>query len=328
MVSTIRGVPSETTRDSADEIEIRVATADDTAAILDVCSSALGWTDPEFDSALFRWKHLDNAFGPSLILVATESGTIAGVRPLMRWRFANNNQNVSAARAVDTATHPTYQGRGLFRRLTEAGLEHLRADGTGFVFNTPNDKSLPGYLKMGWVNAGQVPVGIQARSPLSIPRLVRSRVAAEKRSIKTPHLGEPADSGLNNIASVPAPSTPFLETEHSPETLRWRYAGGPISYRLLPLQKSNAGVIVRLRNRGSSRELVVAETIGSCDRTELSNVIRSAMKQTRADYCLTAASFPRSLTIPRLGPTLALRTVNYEPDASTFAWNPGDIELF
>ncbi|MDH5380092.1 MAG: hypothetical protein OEW75_04520, partial [Cyclobacteriaceae bacterium] len=29
---------------------------------------------------------------------------------------------------------------------------------THFIFNTPNEKSRPGYLKMGWVDAGRLPV--------------------------------------------------------------------------------------------------------------------------------------------------------------------------
>ena len=57
---------------------------------------------------------------------------------------------VDGVRAVDTATAPDVQRLGIFSRLTTEALEVCRADAVALVFNTPNDKSLPGYVKMGW----------------------------------------------------------------------------------------------------------------------------------------------------------------------------------
>ena len=56
-----------------------------------------------------------------------------------------------AVRAVDTITAPEARGRGVFTRFTLAILsnEITRDDDVSFVFNTPNDQSRPGYLKMG-----------------------------------------------------------------------------------------------------------------------------------------------------------------------------------
>ena len=66
-----------------------------------------------------------------------------------------------AVRAVDTATDPDYQGRGLFTRLTLQAIDELRAEGVDFVFNTPNDQSRPGYLKMGWQVVGTLPTHVR-----------------------------------------------------------------------------------------------------------------------------------------------------------------------
>src|SRR4029079_3500391 len=97
-----------------------------------------------------RWKHVDNAFGRSPMWVACDGERIAGFRAFMRWEFEGAGEVKRAVRTVDTATHPDYQGQGIFTKLTLAGLEELAAEGVDFVFNTPNDKSRPGYLKMGW----------------------------------------------------------------------------------------------------------------------------------------------------------------------------------
>jgi len=76
----------------------------------------------------------------------------------LRWMFLRPEGGVATAvRAVDTATLPAAQGRGVFTRLTTTAVDELREQGVDFVFNTPNDRSRPGYLKMGWQVVGRVP---------------------------------------------------------------------------------------------------------------------------------------------------------------------------
>ena len=186
-----------------DGIEIRVARLEDFDDILDVCSVSLGWTNPAFDRALFRWKHETNPFGRSLIMVAVSNGRVVAVRPFMRWRFRRGAEIRTAARAVDTATHPDARGKGLFRTLTETGIEVLRDESVDFIFNTPNDQSRPGYLKMGWAEAGQVPIGFRPRSLTSLPNLRGARVAAGKVSL-------PMDLGLTVKEGLANASTPDL----------------------------------------------------------------------------------------------------------------------
>lgn len=311
------------------DIEIRAANDADIDAILDVCGQALGWNNPEFDRSLFRWKHIDNAFGRSMLLVASDESGILAVRAFMRWSFTNGTSTVAAARAVDTATRPDAQGRGLFRQLTMEGLARLKDEGVSFVFNTPNDKSMPGYLKMGWMDAGPIHLGFGLRSALSLRRLAQSRVAALKPSIETPELGLTVDRGLElSTASLAhADSDGTNQTAHSDETLRWRFSAGPVSYRFLP-GPVDTGLIVRLRQRGSSRELVLAQRIGSMTNKDAARILRRAMKDVSADHCITPAGFPRTVVVPKLGPTLALRTVTDAPNADNFSWQPGDVELF
>lgn len=321
--------------DSSD-IRIRRANENDADDVLDVCGSALGWKNAEFDRALFRWKHFDNAFGESIILVAEDSSGLVAVRPFMQWRFVDPVSHdaaavVKAARAVDTATRPEAQGRGLFRRLTETGLETLREQEFGFVFNTPNDQSRPGYLKMGWETAGRVEFGFALRSTRSLPKVLRSRTAARKPSIDTPDLGVEVTEGLSmihseEVLSQPAQHRTALRTAHTLDSLHWRFAQGPLTYRWLPTGPGE-GCIVRLRERGPSRELLVAFVLGESEAAAW-DVVRDAMQQVSADYCLTPAGFGSSRVISRLGPTLALRDLNISPSADSFAWAPGDIEVF
>lgn len=314
------------------DVRVRLANESDIDDLLDVCAEALGWSDPEFDRALFRWKHITNAFGASIILVAEDENGLLAVRPMMQWRFRSGDDVIRAARAVDTATRPRAQGRGLFRTLTEASLVELADQSFGFVFNTPNDKSRPGYLKMGWETAGQIGFGFGLGSVKALPKIARSRTAANKRSIETPELGVDVGTAIESMASVANSdattlASSALRTDHSPETLRWRFADGPISYRWLSTGV-DTGVIVRLRARGASRELVVAYHTGGRPTRDMWELVHAAMRQVRADYCLAPAGFGRTRTLSTLGPTLTLRKVITTPRPGDFLWQPGDIELF
>src|SRR6476661_3097935 len=128
-------------------IEIRRAVADDRPAILELLAAALGWVPDAQHASFFEWKHDTNSFGVSPAWVATDStnnGDLAGVRIFLRWEFVDRDQQTrKAVRAVDTATHPKQQGKGIFRRLTMQALDELLAEGTDFVFNTPNSQSRP-----------------------------------------------------------------------------------------------------------------------------------------------------------------------------------------
>ena len=312
----------------------RLATHDELDEVVAVCGSALGWSMPHFDRELFEWKHFDNAFGKSLLLVAADDSAdpgqrIKAVRPFMRWRFAQpDGEIVTAARAVDTATLPEAQGQGLFRQLTLDGLDHLSEENCGFVFNTPNSKSLPGYLKMGWTEAGSVRLGFGVSSAKVARKLSRSRTAASKPSLPTPDLGISIEDALDLLdpAMFTTPTT-GLTTNHTIETLRWRYAAGPITYRFLRAT-STGGVVVRLRQRGDVRELVVAQVLGDVSGRDVARHVRNAMDAVQADLCVSPSGIGKTVAIKALGPTLALRRLHHDVSGADFTWSPGDIELF
>jgi hypothetical protein len=77
-----------TTTGSRARIDIRPFEDDDEPAVLALLDSALegsptGRWSPDF----FRWKHLDNPFGRSFVLVAVAGERIVGLRAFMRWRW-------------------------------------------------------------------------------------------------------------------------------------------------------------------------------------------------------------------------------------------------
>jgi GNAT superfamily N-acetyltransferase len=333
-------VPPEPDRDQP--IELRAATAADHEAIVDLAAAALGWRVGDPNAELFRWKHVDNPFGPSPMWVAVDGERLAGFRALLRWRFDDGRRGEQhAVRAVDTATHPDYQGRGLFTRLTRHALGELEAEGTDFVFNTPNQQSRPGYLKMGWVDVGRVPVAVAVRSPASAARLLRARVPAGKWSLST-EVGDaagdvlaegPAVQGL--LDSQPAPTG--LRTQRTTELLRWRYASGPLQYRVLGRtgRVEDGVALFRLRQRGAALECTLCDVLVPDGDPRLEReLLRAVMRVARPDYVIRVEarpfSRPRYVRLPAQGPRLTWRALRRtdQPPLADWDLRLGDIELF
>jgi GNAT superfamily N-acetyltransferase len=324
---------------SGAEPTIRRASRADLAAILEVARRALGWSDG--DASFLRWKHFENPFGESPMWVAEVDGSVIGFRAFLRWELvARDGRIVRAVRAVDTATDPAFQGRGIFTRLTLAAIDELRDEGIELVFNTPNDKSRPGYLKMGWQVVGRLPAAVRPntwRFPIAV---ARARVPASRDAVPT-DVGQPGAVALTDrhglttlLASTPW--RPGLGTARTPEYLAWRYGNPALGYRVVGSDATETGIAVfRLRRRGAAVEAVVGDVFvpeGTSTRRVLREVATS-----RADYLLhlggtrhvevaTRAGF---VQLPRTGPILTCRMLDGSrgPALREWALTMGDVEL-
>lgn len=316
-----------------DSLEIREANAADVPAVLSLLRSAMDRGGDDRFERLFRWKHLDNVFGISPAWVATDGDAVVAARYLMRWEWRHGGDRLRAVRAVDTATDPGYQGRGLFTRLTRHALSEL-ASGTDFVFNTPNDQSRPGYLKMGWVVVGRLRPSIVPCSVAGLGRALRARVPAAHWSLES-RAGVSAAEALADTATIDglleaSPATGHLETARDVEFLRWRYAAGPLTYRVV--RTADAMAIVRVRARGRAREGVLADVLAPDTRAR-AHVIRAVRRQLDADYLLGFGLGWRDRAVPLAGqgPVLTHRALGAGEDAPplrSWAVTLGDIEVF
>lgn len=324
---------------------IRRAGPDDIPAVVSLCSSALGWRDGEPNEALFRWKHLENPFGPSPMWVAEVDGELVAVRVFLRWRFNGPGGGFDAFRAVDTATHPGHRGRGLFSSLTLSALPDLRQDGGAFVFNTPNTASRPGYEKMGWQVLGRAPVSVAVAGPRSAARLARARVAGSKWSEPCTLGHDPAvvfsdAEGVGQLLARTAVEQ-RLHTARCPAYLLWRYGRGPVTYRVVTLSGGpdvgDGCAVVRCRRRGSSLEADVAELLvpdGGEARRRRSELLRRVLRGTGADHLLVVQAgrvpLAGAAPIPRVGPLVVWRSLQWSrrPRRRGWAWSLGDLELF
>lgn len=323
------------------------------AEILALLDRALGTGQLPRTPERWRWKHRENPFGTSPGLVAIAKGRPVAVRVFMRWRWRRDGVDLPAARAVDTATDPQWQRRGLFRLLTLELVERLRRDGTAFLFNTPNAKSRAGYLAMGWRDAGRVPLLVAVRRPFAAAAAFARRRRGEPRSVL------PAPSELRPLADLVAdPHLPrFLARwedgaarAHTPRDsayLAWRYRDAP-GLRCGGLWHlegdSGAVVVARASRRRGLTELSLAELLASDDRVgraaaselvgrlaglrEVDHLVAAGAAATPERRLLRARGFwPVAVFAPRLvARPLAIAAV----ESPLADWRPavGDLELF
>jgi GNAT superfamily N-acetyltransferase len=322
-------------------VAVRPAVPGDEPAVLALLAAAMDRDADERFARLFRWKHHDSAFGPSPAWVAEVDGEVAGYRALLRWEFDSAAGPQRAVRAVDTATHPDHQGKGIFRTLTLHALAEMAADGVAFVFNTPNDNSRPGYLKMGWEPVGTLRPMMRPAGPLRIPAIVRGRVPAS-------HWGEPTEAGTTAAEAFADDAATAelldaavddgdgrLRTRRSPAYLRWRYDADLLGYRVLPLGHDlrEGAACFRLRRRGTAVEATIGDLLvpGGSPTAER-RLVRAVLRSTGADYALVLDRSWRSglLPVPGQGPTLVWRQLHggHAPPLERWALTMGDIELF
>jgi GNAT superfamily N-acetyltransferase len=339
---------------SRTDLVVRSYGDEDESEVLDLLRGSLGGgpagqRTPEY----FRWKHLENPFGRSYMIVAESEGRIIGFRALMRWRFRIEDHTIEAVRPVDTVTHPDHRGRGVFSRLTHTALDSIR-DEVDLVFNTPNSNSLPGYLKMGWQVVGQVPVWIRVCRPASyVVWKLRGRQVGGEPQLERPIVAAPsaaevlADDAVTGLLQAEEVPSWGYSTASSVAYLRWRYATAPLLGYHAVREERNGNLIglafFRVRPHGSLWGLSVGDLIvRPGDVRTARRLLGAARRAARVGY--VATSFPRATAAARAsrGPT-TLRSprgmtlvvnplrADLRPDPrslSSWALSAGDVEVF
>jgi hypothetical protein len=78
-------------------------------------------------------------------------GAYYGVFPI---KIIYNNKELLAAQSGDTMTLLQHRGKGLFTNLARHTFAYASEVGVAFIFGFPNNNSLPGFKKMGWMFPG------------------------------------------------------------------------------------------------------------------------------------------------------------------------------
>ena len=332
-------------------MQLRSAVPSDKPDIIDLLRKSLGESTIPKSEILWNWKHEQNPFGPSYLLLAEEDDKLVGVRAFMRWEWRWRGQIYKAIRAVDTATDPAYQGRGIFKKLTLEQIGICKNEGISFVFNTPNSQSKPGYLKMGWIEQGKLPLKFKVLRPLSMAYL---RITKENKSPENvDHIWPLPDWGSDIVSLVNGAvvKADHISTRLSPPYISWRYEKNPLFRYHYFTDHTSFLIISRLKKHSFGCELRLVEFLLLDPAFDKKNLNKEA-KQQVMDYCkinkvdfISVSGLQCSLyqncfnwmgfiPIRPVGPSITLRDLNMKENfqdllqMKNWAYSLGDLELF
>lgn len=313
-------------------MEIREGTNQDIPGILKVLKASLGETSSRKTEDVWRFKHVDNPFGESLVLLALENNEVIGVRAFMRWKWQKGEKTFSAFRAVDTATHPDHQGKGIFKKLTLKALEIGKKRGDNFVFNTPNSQSKPGYLKMGWKEVDNLKVSIRPANPF----YWRGKNGIYSYPKQWKETGSPEFLQFYREEKATAGK---LFTPKNLKYLEWRYVNNPLQDYHVNATPDYflAGYV---KDQGKFRELRISEAIKSPALPK--KILRREVKNWARKYGVQVISFSPESDLDftfsvtgKFGPVLTFRDMTLSEESKqnflkldSWAYSTGDLELF
>ena len=304
---------------------IRSATPEDIPNIVELTRLSLGERLMPKSIEFWNWKHTLNPFGTSKVLIAIDGTMIIGVRAFMFWHWSKENRIYKAVRAVDTATHPAHQGRGIFKKLTLQLVEQCRQEGVDFIFNTPNKISKPGYLKMGWMTNGRMKLYVKPVFPW------------RAKASNFDSLYSLGDSVINFNDEFTKDSSPSLTTAVSTEFLQWRYRLNPnINYYVFSDGKTKPSylTIFRLKPNRFGMEFRICDNFKTlqCDDHAYRDHLLKVIHASGANVVSSSAStrlFPEIGL--RVSPEITTYPLSFDQDFLKFNfWKPslGDLEVF
>ena len=236
-----------------------------------------------------RWKHLRNPLGPSILTFARHrtSGRVVALRFLWRHRLIVRGTGYLCFQACDTGVAAPHRRRGLFTALTQTALARGRLDGGAIVFNFPNAKSRPGYLKLGF---RELPapslLGVLFR-PLKV---LLARFNTPTTGL-TPKRLPPAVLKRSDLTNWPAREPPASEwsiADHYSDQRRvWRFQNHPTQRYVVANHTHHGRAVVRVNRRGGLLEAHLMEWEDESledSRLVLRRLARTVRDVTGADF--------------------------------------------
>jgi GNAT superfamily N-acetyltransferase len=297
-------------------------------------------------AAVFRWKHLESPFGPSVMVVAEAEGAVIGFQALLRWPVAAGRGTLETARGADIAVDPAQRGRGVAGALLRAAAAAIAGE-AAFAFSNPNAMSDPMLVKLGRRPVGPFGVLVRPRRPL---RMLRARLSATASGAAPAIAAETAAEALGDSAElasllqeVPAAAGRFA-TALDPAYLRWRY-GSVGDYRAIRVHdggRLRGLAIFRVVPKGPLWASAVCEVLAAGDDAAvLRRLLRDALAAAPVDYAIShfpegsaarRAAFRTGFARTTGGHRLLVNQLepDIDPDpADTASWalSYGDLEL-
>lgn len=248
----------------------------------------------------WRWKHVANPFGPSMVTRAWYRKELVGVWALWRCPRQIHKKKIMAWQAGDTIIAPSWRGKGLFRKMVEKALDRVDPP---IIFNFPNKTAIKKYLNMGWKQVKLLRL-VYFNQPL---RFI-SEVLRLKGSIKPFRVFQCGKSvadmwnSWSNFASqefwsdCQEVAIDRIDRILDPVFLQYRHLDGPIHQRHFSVAIKEGDSLVgfilyRIGFRGKLKELNLVDVrycVGKCSLAMFA--IRNLLVDENPDICTSVAS--------------------------------------
>ncbi|MFZ1997446.1 MAG: GNAT family N-acetyltransferase, partial [Solirubrobacteraceae bacterium] len=335
-------------------VHIRPYGDDDEPGVLGLLQAAFGtWprlVEDQDPGAAFRWKHLANPAGRSVMMVAETNGTLVGFAAWMQWKVTAGATVFEVLRAVDVAVDRRYRGQGVYAGLVREATVRFVPE-VAFTFNAPNELSRRGSLTAGGRELDVFALLVRPRAPL------RSAVTLVGHGTRSGLLrGSPAieaESAANALSHREQVATLLAQIEHADgrlatvrdlDYLTWRYGTLPVYRAVREYQDGRlAGMaFFRVRRRQRSWISIVCDLlVRPGDRSTARRLLRAVAQAAPVDYLVChfpedsaarRAAIQRGFVRLRSGPAPVVRQLveHIEPDPtsrSSWAISLGDLDL-
>lgn len=249
-------------------------------------------------AAWFEWKYTDNPYFDGVpAVVATFEDRIVGARPFFALPIRAGGTILTALQPADAMVHSAHRRRGLFTRMTERALEWFAGSASepSFCFNFPNERSLPGNLKLGWRTVGTVPTYYRIENAGAFietdgfpAKLATAACQGFLRTVDT-LCWSAGDRSIVRRSDVPAGTLASLYRRRVPRDLhahrtaefyRWRFANPNWEYTTYlagPTDEPIAAVVVATGERDGLRLARLAEAVPLVRDAEARSALESLL---------------------------------------------------
>jgi len=152
---------------TAEALEIKPAgTSPEQLAAYSRLLSEVFEASPKFTPQAIAWRYRDNPAGAVVGADAWSGETLAAHYVTCPLWATVEGRRLHGLLSMNTATHPDFQGQGLFTRLAQATYDQGRAAGYDFVIGVANANSTPGFLrKLEFQHVASLKAGVLVSAP-------------------------------------------------------------------------------------------------------------------------------------------------------------------
>lgn len=218
---------------------------------------------PEYTEEFLLWKHVNNPFGKSISMVATEDDRIVGVVFYMRYNLnRRDGSSIKCIRPFDACTDQKLRGKGIFKKLMVECLNKYSKDYELLLAN-PNKNSYSEFIKLGWkepIHEYHYKIGV-----------VSPFFSSKEGKLLKKDFEESSDSILNHQN--------YAVVGNNLQFLKWRYKDDVYKIREYSNSSRKSYVIYRIDTLKGLKCIILCDFYG--DAAVFNNVIKQVSKLER-----------------------------------------------